>query len=1504
MNFKGYTFRFTESGDADKVQMRFKKVIPHLEHLYGPIDFGRICELSLFSLVAYSPANQLLAFAAFDDSPLLPKGFATFPEALNSLSSPNTEDSLKKTKAEKTVEAVKWATRKALDIGYRKEMIMWLSVCVAAVGNGAEEEAFVRAMLYTVLSVSFETRIILHTSSLELGAMPSLFRPVARNQEFKLSLCVCSRSDVLPYLQMRRAREEDHDDLCPVIERAQKRGLPLTDIPLSAVPSKAYSVARFIRAQTEQNNVFVAEVDFRIVGLVVLVSDIDIPSLHENYDIDLFDGLAAKRIERKLTVIETEAAAPDPFAVDPFGIPDPLASSSPDPLVPVEGLSEGESPESAQPEPEPAVEVIIKWPKNAFRVVMLCMEEEFENRSIDIIDFAFKKLKKEFCLVTLPFTSPHHPLLNFFCRIKSKPNVSNQDPELSADKRCLHILHVDGLSPDIGFRPADAEDLPQLEELLDDFADKDDLLSFITKPTVGRVNMVAAVPQQVVGYALIAKDPPVEAIASHFNVSTLMSPQYHPNENHASLILFVLNPIYRCRTRLFLQHIMKQLGKTMLYCPVFANQEVPDILEDLILLPGRQHAHMAPPCYWEKASRENTPAANLTKTGPDELNDGMSQVELDGTNLKKEEGTKESKVGFVEDIMKRRSSIQENKSRPNLVLSVDPVPSEHTNRSHRKSIIINEDSEDDAADAEPQMKDRPESSDTDSSEAPDIFQAKRPLSRKMSIGVGFEVEADKRKKVSAQVGHQYEETSGKILQAEAEVGVVREKKVVVIREEEKSSIRASSSLSEQTNKKSVTIEVAGKKSVFTTSGTVSVRSTSSIRSISKSKQARGSYFGFDCALYTMSHRFLYRYRTVVNARIVVVGSSITTAAFCHQLISSQELQFTNLIMVSTVGFKCLMSTALSQIIVDLGPAYSFPKLGLDCHINVIVATMTGIDRKGHCLELSNGDILTYDWLVLSTGLQDQTRNKLGLSSTNSETNEHIGIVKTDEIILNAHEISQGMAVHAVEGDNIPPVVIYGSTLEAFCAIQKLLEEGLQGPNMILIHPEPQNLVSAAGMHLGDPEITSMLLDTILRSGVSVHSGLKLIGVEMNDTNEWIRMLKFEDQIREEDLDGMSVVPMTLEEMNKAMALKPVEDAVQILREVPVCPIHRSQEGASRLARKESKITYVVERSRRPHRPLEQSCSLLVTCDERQVDLALFRALNKESIIFDSRVVVDGVFRTNDPSIFAAGSLCKFSRYCGKDLPKLETFCGWEVGESFAAAFAVLVTKAMFLKQVPADFEGGIVPGKLRKWPTSLLPSLNKARCFGGYVPGDKWFLSAAAPKFCIPSARPAIKTLYSRADKAFCRIDLMENGEVGKLFYLGDERIPEWKLVRFVGLPASILRDVLMKFDRGEVPNILDSLLDKWAAVILHDRFIPFMEDTMTEIQKVFTKSKLDVEKQLIFTGDTFIRIEGHLMTEASNIATAFLGRFIQAHKSELAHFDFPALPGELASSPSYNIHK
>lgn len=59
---------------------------------------------------------------------------------------------------------------------------------------------------------------------------------------------------------MRRAREEDQDDLTPVIEQAQQRGLPLTQVPESACPSEPYAVARLIAAQNKNNNIFVAQV--------------------------------------------------------------------------------------------------------------------------------------------------------------------------------------------------------------------------------------------------------------------------------------------------------------------------------------------------------------------------------------------------------------------------------------------------------------------------------------------------------------------------------------------------------------------------------------------------------------------------------------------------------------------------------------------------------------------------------------------------------------------------------------------------------------------------------------------------------------------------------------------------------------------------------------------------------------------------------------------------------------------------------------------------------------------------------------------------------------------------------------------------------------------------------------------------------------------------------------------------------------------------------------------
>ena len=40
---------------------------------------------------------------------------------------------------------------------------------------------------------------------------------------------------------------------------------------------------------------------------------------------------------------------------------------------------------------------------------------------------------------------------------------------------------------------------------------------------------------------------------------------------------------------------------------------------------------------------------------------------------------------------------------------------------------------------------------------------------------------------------------------------------------------------------------------------------------------------------------------------------------------------------------------------------------------------------------------------------------------------------------------------------------------------------------------------------------------------------------------------------------------------------------------------------------------------------------------------VFRAVNGAYLVFDRRLVIDSDFQTNDPCIFAAGPLTKFSR---------------------------------------------------------------------------------------------------------------------------------------------------------------------------------------------------------------------------------------------------------------------
>ena len=80
-----------------------------------------------------------------------------------------------------------------------------------------------------------------------------------------------------------------------------------------------------------------------------------------------------------------------------------------------------------------------------------------------------------------------------------------------------------------------------------------------------------------------------------------------------------------------------------------------------------------------------------------------------------------------------------------------------------------------------------------------------------------------------------------------------------------------------------------------------------------------------------------------------------------------------------------------------------------------------------------------------------------------------------------------------------------------------------------------------------------------------------------------------------------------------------------------------------------------------------SCDVLGCFHAPNVDPDIAKALNDNALVYDGRLVVNSCFQTNDPSVLAAGSLAKYSRRYGKQLP-LEAYNAREVGAASQNSF--------------------------------------------------------------------------------------------------------------------------------------------------------------------------------------------------------------------------------------------
>ena len=104
---------------------------------------------------------------------------------------------------------------------------------------------------------------------------------------------------MLPFIEIRIAKQEDHDDLADVFNSQSET---ITEA------YGEYFIAELIAAQSDKNKALVAQVKDKAVGLMGLTKEVDLKLLHKCFDLDAFDNLLkadymdAVRARRELIV--------------------------------------------------------------------------------------------------------------------------------------------------------------------------------------------------------------------------------------------------------------------------------------------------------------------------------------------------------------------------------------------------------------------------------------------------------------------------------------------------------------------------------------------------------------------------------------------------------------------------------------------------------------------------------------------------------------------------------------------------------------------------------------------------------------------------------------------------------------------------------------------------------------------------------------------------------------------------------------------------------------------------------------------------------------------------------------------------------------------------------------------------------------------------------------------------------------------------------------------------
>ncbi|XP_054960764.1 cilia- and flagella-associated protein 61 isoform X10 [Pan paniscus] len=411
----------------------------------------------------------------------------------------------------------------------------------------------------------------------QVGNIPCL------TYEEDFAVHMCHRHSHYPQLHVRKARVEDHDDLMPIFMRY--------DTILKETYGE-YFLAELIEAQDEENHAVVCEVEGTAVGFMSVCSRVNMQLLHECFDLGPFHGLcfphpddvlespqdlsvrrsqdaelrSSSQGSQKIVEELQEPVSPDTMENIQGNIAREAASEEALTAVHSGNVSEPEDIEKLSdistgyaqyhhvssrslaslilPEEPVHFRPIYRGASAAFCIQLFCIDEKYEARSLDFMNFVFSLFSdKNFCVISLPHLTPEFFLIqNFVKMVPFNTCTLEQD---------LYVFHRAGLLKSIDIRFATLLDTPGVENL------------------VSTLMLNKSILEDLDHYNKARKDPDIEYIRSHYNIEDFIYFSHHQREEHGHMHHFALNPIFRHYTKFFLKEILRLGFKSCLYYRVY-----------------------------------------------------------------------------------------------------------------------------------------------------------------------------------------------------------------------------------------------------------------------------------------------------------------------------------------------------------------------------------------------------------------------------------------------------------------------------------------------------------------------------------------------------------------------------------------------------------------------------------------------------------------------------------------------------------------------------------------------------------------------------------------------------------------------------------------------------------------------------------------------------------------------------------------------------------------------